>query len=90
MTLPFAVAYVFIDLQTLCNESLSKLMFDVGNLNLKFDFEVEVLDQNWGLTLKFEALDKRLTLKPEVKVSFKGLKFNVLSKSLKLRFQVEV
>ena len=74
-------------------------MFDVGNLNLKFDFEAEVLFQSWGLTLKFEALDKRLTLKPEVKVLFKGLKFNVLSKSskfnvlsksLKLRFQVEV
>ena len=58
-------------------------MFDVGRFNLKFDFEVKVLVQSWGLTLKIEAVDKRLTLKPEVEVLFKVLKFKVSSKSLK-------
>ena len=52
-------------------------------------FEPKVWLWSWSFSsklrcdLEFKALDKRLTLKPEVKVLFKGLKFNVLSKSLK-------
>ena len=58
-------------------------MFDVRRLNLEFDFKREVFSSKRRFDLKVEALDKMLISKPEVKVWFEGLKYEVLSKSLK-------
>ena len=52
--------------------------------------ELKFAVQSRGLTWTFEALNKILTLMSEAKVTLEGLKFQVLSRSLNLRFEVKV